>query len=113
MPARVSQTLGRTGGAEDVLHMNTAVFSGEQLSVPERVVVAPSAGIFRPLPPGTVTAEGEIVMSGQAIGVIESGGVSTEVHSRFTGFLMGMLAHAGERVHPGQPVAWLRTVGLA
>jgi len=88
-------------------------FTGEQLSVPERVVVATTAGIFQPLPPQTVTAEGEIVMSGQAIGTIESGGISTEVHSRFTGFLMGMLAHAGERVRPGQPVAWLRVTGAA
>jgi biotin carboxyl carrier protein len=89
----------------------SATFAGEQLSVPERVVVASAAGIFQPLPPETFTAEGEIVMIGQSIGTIESGGVSTEVHSRFTGFLMGMLAHAGERVRPGQPVAWLRTMG--
>jgi biotin carboxyl carrier protein len=90
----------------------SATFTGEQLSVPERVVVATAAGIFQPLPPETITAEGEIVMTGQSIGTIESGGISTEVPSRFTGFLMGMLAHAGERVRPGQPVAWLRTMGV-
>jgi biotin carboxyl carrier protein len=89
----------------------SATFAGEQMSVPERVVVATAAGVFQPLPPETVTAEGEIVRSGQAIGTIVSGAISTEVHSRFTGFLMGMLAHPGERVRPGQPVAWLRTMG--
>ena len=29
--------------------------------------------------------------------------------SRFTGFLMGMLVHSGERVREGQPIAWLRS----
>jgi biotin carboxyl carrier protein len=90
-----------------------ATFGGERLSVLERVVIAPSNGVFQPLPPETVTAEGEIVTIGQSIGTIESGGIITPVPSRFTGFLMGMLADAGERVRPGQPVAWLRMVSAA
>ena len=32
----------------------------------------------------------------------------TEVRSPFAGELMGVLAHPGERVQAGQPVAWLR-----
>ena len=32
----------------------------------------------------------------------------TEVRSPFAGDLMGVLAHPGERVQPGQPIAWLR-----
>ncbi len=81
---------------------------GEDLAVLERVVVAPSRGVFTPLAPETVTAEGELVQAGQAIGTIESSGARVSVLSPFTGFLMGMLADAGERMREGEPVAWLR-----
>lgn len=84
--------------------------AGETLSVVERLVVAPATGTFRPLLPETVTAEGEIVHAGQAIGVVEGPGLSVPVRSAFRGFLMGMLAHPGERLREGQPVAWLRAI---
>jgi biotin carboxyl carrier protein len=90
---------------------------GEVLAVPERVIVAPAVGVFRPLG-GTdvdLTEAGgggddgvTVVTAGQAIGVIEGPGSSTPVRSPFGGFLIGMLARAGERVREGQPVAWLR-----
>jgi biotin carboxyl carrier protein len=86
--------------------------AGEHPWVPECVVLSPTSGVFRPLPPETVTVEGEIVYVGQTIGVIEASGESTPVCSRFTGFLMGMLAHADERVREGQPVAWLRNLAV-
>lgn len=86
-----------------------AVLPGEHVLVPERVILAPAAGLFRPHPPATVTAEGEIVYEGQTVGVVESSGVAQDVVSPFSGFLMGVLAHPGERVRQGQPVAWLRT----
>ncbi len=88
-----------------------AVFQGDDLRLAERLVVAPEAGTFRPLPPETVTAEGEIVREGQAVGRVDGPGRTVEVCSFFTGFLMGMLVEPGERVRPGQPVAWLRTLG--
>ena len=88
----------------------TAVEIGEQLSVLERIIVAPSSGIFRPAPPRVVTTEGEIVERGQVIGVVELSGDSCEVRSPFTGFLMGVLAWDGDRVREGQPLAWLREV---
>ena len=84
--------------------------AGEVLGVLERVVVAPSRGVFSPLEPGCVTSEGELVEKGQAIGTIESSGEAVDVVSPFTGFLMGMIAHAGERLREGEPVAWLRVV---
>lgn len=89
--------------------MEAQLTHGERLHVPERVVVAPAVGVFRPLPVQTVTAEGEIVERGQAIGVIESPGSEVIVNSPFRGFLMGMLAQPGERVREGQPLVWLRT----
>ena len=84
--------------------------AGEKLAVLERVIVAPALGVFSPLPPETVTTEGELVRVGQTIGVVESSGVPTPVRSPFTGFLMGLLASNGERVREGEPVAWLRVV---
>ena len=84
--------------------------AGEVLGVLERVVVAPIRGVFTPLEPSCVTAEGELVEAGQAIGTLESSGEVVEIRSPFTGFLMGMLAHEGERLREGEPVAWLRVV---
>ncbi|MDQ1403842.1 MAG: hypothetical protein QOG03_2158 [Actinomycetota bacterium] len=89
--------------------MEAAVLTGEHLLVPERVILAPATGLFRPHPPATVTAEGEVVYEGQAVGVVEASGTPHDVTSPFAGFLMGILAHPGERVREGQPVAWLRT----
>jgi biotin carboxyl carrier protein len=93
--------------------MQSAPPSGEHLVVPERLIVSPGTGTFQPFPPETVTTEGEIVSIGQAIGCIESSGTATPVCSRFTGFLMGMLAQPGERVREGEAVAWLRVLERA
>ncbi len=85
---------------------------GEVLAVPERVIVAPAVGVFRPLAETDVDltddTSGTVIAAGQAIGVVEGPGSSTPVRSPFGGFLVGMLARRGERVREGQPVAWLR-----
>jgi len=93
--------------------MDAVPVHGEVLAVPERVIVAPAVGVFRPLGEiheidMTEAGDGTVVAAGQAIGVIEGPGSSTPVRSPFGGFLIGMLARAGERVREGQPVAWLR-----
>ena len=92
--------------------MDAVPVHGEVLAVPERVIVAPAVGVFRPLADTdldlTETGDVTLVSAGQAIGVIEGPGSSTPVRSPFGGFLIGMLARAGERVREGQPVAWLR-----
>ena len=90
--------------------MTALLAPGEELLVPERVIVAPALGVFQPLAPEVVTSEGEIVDAGQAIGTVTVGGEDLPVESPFTGFLMGMLAVPGERVREGQPIAWLRTL---
>jgi biotin carboxyl carrier protein len=87
------------------------VLAGEHPGVPERLIVAPATGVFTPLPPDTYTTEGEIVYDGQSVGTVSASGTDIPVRSRFTGFLMGMLAHPGERVREGQPVAWVRASG--
>ncbi|MGH9023685.1 MAG: biotin/lipoyl-containing protein [Acidimicrobiia bacterium] len=87
--------------------MDPLVDAGECLLVPERVIVAPAVGIFRPA--DTVgEAPGEAISEGQAIGVVEGPGSSTPVRSPFRGHLMGMMAGAGDRVREGQALAWLR-----
>ena len=92
--------------------MDAVPVPGEVLAVPERVIVAPVVGVFRPLGDADVdltdSGDGTVIAAGQAIGVVEGPGSSTPVHSPFGGFLIGMLARAGERVREGQPVAWLR-----
>jgi biotin carboxyl carrier protein len=87
--------------------METGTIHGETLAVPERVIVAPAPGTFRPVEPVAVALEAPVVAE-QVIGFVEGKGHSTPVTSPFGGLLMGLLAHAGERVREGQPVAWLR-----
>ena len=87
--------------------METGTIHGETLAVPERVIVAPAPGTFRPVEPADVASEIPVEQE-QVIGFVEGKGHSTPVRSPFGGKLMGLLAHAGERVREGQPVAWLR-----
>jgi multidrug efflux pump subunit AcrA (membrane-fusion protein) len=87
--------------------MESGTIHGETLAVPERVIVAPAPGTFRPVEPGDIATELPVEAE-QVIGFVEGKGHSTPVRSPFGGKLMGLLAHAGERVREGQPVAWLR-----
>jgi biotin carboxyl carrier protein len=77
---------------------------GEQLTVPERMIVAPSVGVFR----SVELDEGSMIEAGDVVGMLDGPGTSSPVRSPFGGTLMGMLAHSGERLREGQPVAWLR-----
>jgi biotin carboxyl carrier protein len=81
--------------------------TGETLSVPERLIVAPSTGVFRPLV-GQGQRPGTAIERGDVIGEIRSLGVCTAVRSPFAGVLVDVLAADGQRLRPGQPVAWLR-----
>ena len=78
---------------------------GEALLVPERLIVAPAAGVFRT----SGVHIGDIVEAGSTIGYLDGPGTSAAVASPFTGLIQGMLAAPGERLREGQPVAWLRT----
>lgn len=87
--------------------MESGTIHGETLAVPERVIVSPTQGTFRPVDAADMAPEASVVEE-QVIGFVEGKGHSTPVRSPFGGKLMGLLAHAGERVREGQPVAWLR-----
>jgi biotin carboxyl carrier protein len=78
---------------------------GERLAVPERLIVAPSVGVFRPR---IDTGSGHRIDPGETIGRVEGPGTSVEIRSPFGGDLVDVLARPGERLREGQPVAWLR-----
>lgn len=88
------------------LEAGPVVSHGERLGVPERVIIAPTSGRFQPVPDGA--ADGVDISEEQVIGYVEGHGQSVPVCSPFRGLLMGLMAHAGERVREGQPVAWMR-----
>ncbi len=81
---------------------------GAHLGIAERVVVSPGVGTFAPRDPAAAS-EGEPIDAGCLLGVVVSLDGEAEVRSPFAGFFMGLLALPGERVHRGQPIAWLRT----
>lgn len=80
---------------------------GERLYVSERLVVSPTAGLFELPAGGTEPVKQDQVDIGDLVGLVSG----TEVRSPFAGELMGLLVHPGERVQPGQPIAWLRAAG--
>ncbi len=89
---------------DPALHAMAAADHGEHLYVSERMVVTPIAGLFSPVESARPGAAVEV---GTAVGTVSG----QQVRSPFAGTLMGVLAHAGERVKVGQPVAWLRADG--
>jgi biotin carboxyl carrier protein len=80
---------------------------GERPVVPERVILSPAPGRFRPVA-GNGNGFQQAVVEEQVIGFVDGVGHSTPVKSPFGGRLIELMAHNGERVRQGQPVAWLR-----
>ena len=80
---------------------------GELLGVPDRIIVAPRTGVFRPLERRSVLDTGAAVRSGQLIGHVCCGDQLIEVTSPFEGQTKGVLAWPDERVRQYQPLLWL------
>lgn len=78
-----------------------AAHEGETLFAAERLVVSPAAGVFEP---HAHLVDGSSIQEGDVIGRVGE----HEVRSRFSGFLMGLMAWRGERVAISQPLLWLR-----
>jgi biotin carboxyl carrier protein len=74
----------------------------------ERLVVAPVAGRFSPLPADTFTTEGEWVEPGQALATVRAGERAVPVVSAFRGWVMGMLGLPGQPVRAGEALFWIR-----
>ncbi|MBA2425854.1 MAG: hypothetical protein H0V60_02095 [Actinobacteria bacterium] len=81
--------------------------SPESTIIRERVVVAPSAGRFHPLPAEDFSTEGEWIEEGQVLAEVVSGARRTPVVSPFKGWVMGMLALPGGPVHQGEALFWI------
>jgi len=105
-------------------HTYASEHQGEHLYTSERVVVSPGAGIFSPdaglsAPgPGGAAAPSAPAPGGSAppadgnaevaVGALLGHVGESEVRTPFAGQVVGFLAHPGERVVAGQPLAWLR-----
>jgi len=109
--------LVETLSGSETWHAYASAHQGEHLYTSERVVVAPAAGVFAPDPglaapgPGGLTAAGGSENSGDVevgVGVLLGRVGDNEVRTPFAGQVVGFMAHAGERVVTGQPLAWLR-----
>lgn len=83
---------------------------GELLEVDVRLVVSPICGVFhQPAPPIEASAGG-MIRRGDVVGEVHHTGGVTHVKSWLFGLLVEMLVVPGERVHDGQPVAWVRAL---
>jgi biotin carboxyl carrier protein len=92
----------------DAMTAQPETFAGAEVTaIAERVVVAPRAGRFVPLPPEVFTAEGEWVEPGQVLARITQGDKSFDVDSPFRGWMMGMLALPGQPVRSGEALFWI------
>jgi [acyl-carrier-protein] S-malonyltransferase len=89
---------------DTALHAYAVGHQGEHLYVSERVVISPRPGVFQP-PEDVQLAAGTCIEVGTLLGTV----AGIEVRSPFAGRLEGALAHPGERVQTGQPIAWLHT----
>ncbi|HVL04205.1 MAG TPA: ACP S-malonyltransferase [Acidimicrobiales bacterium] len=78
---------------------------GEHLHMAERLVVSPAAGVFCPAERWRENLAGSRVEVGEVLGTVGS----EEIRSRFSGVVMGIIAHDGEQLVASQPIAWLRT----
>jgi biotin carboxyl carrier protein len=73
----------------------------------EGLITAPHAGVFHPfLTDLPITDIGRLEV-GEIIGVLVRSGEKTMVKTPFDGIFRGLLVLPGERVRPGQPVAWI------
>lgn len=92
-----------------MLDLEETYAAAEVTVIPERVVVSPATGKFKPLPPEIFTTEGEWVQPGQILAQIHSGKSVVPVVCAFSGWMMGMLAVAGQPVDTGDQLFWVRT----
>jgi biotin carboxyl carrier protein len=81
---------------------------GETLSITERIIVAPAVGVFQRLQGDGQMVAGDLIDCGDIVGIVKSLQTCTPVRSPFHGRLVAIVALDGERLRPGQPVAWLR-----
>jgi len=104
VPDDLDSLVGTLTGEGPFANLSSDGHQGERLYVSERLIISPTAGLFEH--PEGACSPGETIGTGDLVGLVSG----AEVRSPFAGELMGVLAHPGERVQPGQPIAWLRTI---
>ncbi len=105
-------TLMATLAGDGPLHDRASQHPGEHLYVSERLVLSPTAGIFKPSEASRAGTAGPGTSPEVEVGGLIGSVGEMEVRSSFAGALMGLLVMPGERVSAGQPVAWLRSTDL-
>jgi [acyl-carrier-protein] S-malonyltransferase len=81
--------------------------AGHEPTVHFHVTVAPAAGNFTPAD----LREGDVVRAGTAVGHVDNRQGTSPVNAAHTGVLAEWLAHPGDPVAPGQPLARLHPSG--
>ncbi len=79
---------------------------GDSPDLIERLIIAPGGGRFEPLVPPA-----RMVVAGDVLGTVVTGGVTRVVTADVGGRFMGHLAEGGELVRDAQPIAWIRITG--
>ncbi len=87
--------------------LDEVIGTGETVAIAEKVVVSPSPGKFRPLPPEVFTSEGEWVEAGGVLAEVDLNGTIIPVCSPHRGWVMGMLAVPGQPVRSGEALFWI------
>ncbi len=82
---------------------------GDVPAIAERLIVAPCAGRFVPLPVDELNPEGEWVEPGRVVGEIAAGRERVAVRSSFRGWLAGCLALPGAPVAAGEALFCVRS----
>lgn len=91
-----------TSPGDSVIDLDNSHLDGEQPALVDRVVIAHATGKFAL---SNETQVGQSIKPGDAVALIDG----EAVQSPFGGVLSRILAMEGERVTPGQPVAWIAT----
>lgn len=86
---------------------NPDEFFAEDPSLAIRLIVASCVGVFARMRDLETGAHRRPVRAGQVVGTIDCLTQQVLVVCPFAGTLMGMMADSGERVRPGQPLAWV------
>lgn len=88
--------------------LDEVTINPEVTVIHERLIVSPAKGRFVPHPAEIFTTEGEWVEEGQTVAEIQTGDDVQPVISAFTGWMMGMLAIAGQPVAVGDRLFRIR-----
>jgi biotin carboxyl carrier protein len=76
----------------------------------DRLVVSPAYGKLKIPRPASYTSEGEFVRAGDVLATMLADGSHLDVTAPCDAWVMGYIAHDGERVEPGTAIVHLRAL---